>query len=135
MNNNEKTYRSLQVEFTPGIFLCSLIMSSFVFVTTNNYFYLLLCWLFIAFIYYRQKPLRYLFSKNKNYFIIFVVLIINAIILPIILPILFEPALSKLTVLYTMAVCSVLVFIFLIKFYTHERLKQFGWKNISGKWN
>ena len=134
MQIEKNTYQSLQVEFAPGLYMGMIIASSFAYIA-NNYIYTVMCWALIVFYYYKNKPLRYLFSVYKSSFTIFTTLIITSILLPITISLLFSTAMSEFIMMLSIPIGPILVFLFLINFYTHEKLSSQGWVNISGKYN
>ncbi len=131
----EKKYRSLQVEFAPGIYAGFVMLGLLVAVTTGNLLYMAVMWLWIFFVYYKDKPLRYIFSKNILYKWIFILFIVFVNIIVGIFSVMGGSDLTELFVMILIPVSAIFIFLFLVKIYTHEKLVAYGWKNISGRFN
>jgi len=135
MNTQPKTYRDLQVEFSSGIYGGLSFACAISYLVMDHWVYPVLVYAVIGYIFYRDKPLRFLLSLRAIYLTLFIFLFFISSVAPILILSLFRSNISDLIGRLLIPIGSVSIFIFLWIFYTHERLQKNGWINISGRFN
>lgn len=135
MNGNTKEYRDLQVEFAPGIYGGLSAASVFAFLLLGHWLFAVAAWLLIGFIFYRDKPLRFLLRGQLLLSVLASFLFCLGTVAPTFILSMQYSAFSELVGMLLIPIGGVSLSIFLLKFYTHERLKENGWVNISGRFN
>ena len=130
-----KEYRTLQVEYAAGKYGGFSMIASFMYFLTDSFLYALLSlFAFYIFLYF-DKPLKYVLSSEKILGSSFIVLSLITIIGPMLIFNLVQYPENELIAFLLLALGCVSIFIFLWRYYTHSKLEQLGWINISGRWN
>mgnify|MGYP005869638949 CR=1 FL=1 len=135
MNAQSTTYRDLQVEFSSGSYGGLSFACAFSYLVMDHWIYTALMYTVVGYIFYRDKPLRFLLSLKAIYSAILIFLFFVSSVAPLLILSLFRSNISDLIGRLLIPIGSVSIFIFLWIFYTHERLQKNGWTNVSGRFN